>query len=432
MRCASPKDADSLSAFNARIHSDDGPDKPDERLAAWTRDLLTIPHPTFESSDFTLVEDTNTGKIVSSMNLIPQTWSYAGIPFPVGRPELVGTLPEYRNRGLIRAQFETIHQWSAERGHKLQAITGIPYYYRLFGYEMAINLGGGRTGYKSTLPKLKDEEPEPYQVRPAGKADIPFIDQLYQRACQRYLVNCVWDEALWHYELIGKSPKNVNRLELRIITARNNEPVGYLAHHAGTWGPIMTAAAYELKEGVSWGEVTPSVIRYLYETGKTYAARDDKLDDFDGYGFWLGDEHPAYKVMQDTLPRQRKPYAWYIRVPDLPGFLVHITPALEERLSRSPYAGHTGELKLTFYRAGLHLVLENGRLTRIDPWKPEPQGHSGDAAFPGLTFLQLLFGYRSFEELDYAFPDCWRNHDTAFGLLNALFPKQSSDIWPIA
>ena len=52
------------------------------------------------------------------MNLISQTWSYAGIEFGVGWPELVATLPEYRQRGLIRTQFEEIHRWSEERGER--------------------------------------------------------------------------------------------------------------------------------------------------------------------------------------------------------------------------------------------------------------------------------------------------------------------------
>ena len=52
----------------------------------------------------------------------------------------------------------------------------------------------------------------------------------------------------------------------------------------------------------------------------------------------------------------------------------------------------------------------------------------GAAAFPDLTFLQLLFGYRSFEELQYAFADC----DEAQALLTALFPKQASGVWPVA
>ena len=55
-----------------------------------------------------------------------------------GLPELVGTHPDYRRRGLVREQFEVLHRWSKERGHLMQAIAGIPYYYRRFGYEMAV------------------------------------------------------------------------------------------------------------------------------------------------------------------------------------------------------------------------------------------------------------------------------------------------------
>ena len=78
-------DAEAVAEFNSRIHSDDGFDKPDERLAAWTRDLIAHPHPTFHANDCTLVVEATSGKIVSSMNLISQTWAYEGIPFGVGR-----------------------------------------------------------------------------------------------------------------------------------------------------------------------------------------------------------------------------------------------------------------------------------------------------------------------------------------------------------
>ena len=114
MRRSTPADAEPLAEFNSMIHSDLGLDKPDERIGAWVRDLLTRSHPTFDAGDFTLVEDTRTGRIVSSLNLISQTWTYAGIPFRVGRPELVGTDPEFRNRGLVRIQFDgvTARDWS--------------------------------------------------------------------------------------------------------------------------------------------------------------------------------------------------------------------------------------------------------------------------------------------------------------------------------
>ena len=93
--------------------------------------------------------------------------------------------------------------------------------------------------------------------------------------------------------------------------------------------------------------------------------------------------------------------------------------------------GHTGELKISFYRNGLRLAFEKGRLTQVDLWKPT-DSEEGSAAFPNLTFLQLLFGYRSLEELDYAFADCWTKNDEARALLKILFPKQPSFAhWPV-
>ena len=432
LRQATPDDAEALAEFNGKIHSDEGPDQPFEGVAVWTRDLLERPHPTFKPSDFTIVEDVSNGKIVSSLNLISQSWSYSGIEFGVGRSELVGTHPDYRGRGLVRFQYEVIHGWSAMRGEMVQAITGIPYFYRKFDYEMTLNLGGGRAGYLPDVPKLKQDEDEPYLIRPAEEADLPFIAMLYQQAGQRYLVRCVWDETLWLYELKGKSVKNINRSELRIIETPTGDKVGFMAHPQTNWyqGTMLPVTAYEVTPGVSWSAVTPSVIRYLKVTGQVYAEREKK-EGFGSFGFWLGSHHPAYEVIPDRLPRVRKPYAWYLRVPDLVGFLQHIIPALEERLAHSPFVGHTGELKLTRYRSGLKFLFKDGRL-KLEPWEPTPHGHSGDAAFPYLTFLQLLFGYRSLKELDFAYADCWYKNDEALGLLNALFPKQPSDVWPIA
>ncbi len=40
-----------------------------------------------------------------------------------------------------------VHQRSADEGHLVTAITGIPYFYRQFGYEYALDLGGKRTTY---------------------------------------------------------------------------------------------------------------------------------------------------------------------------------------------------------------------------------------------------------------------------------------------
>jgi hypothetical protein len=93
-------------------------------------------------------------------------------------------------------------------------------------------------------------------------------------------------------------------------------------------------------------------------------------------------------------------------------------------------SGHSGELKIGFYRTGVQLAFEAGRLVSAGAWAPAREDEGG-AAFPGLTFLQLLFGYRSLEEIRYAFPDCWTNGDEPRVLLDALFPKQPSSVWHV-
>ena len=428
LRRATAADAELLVAFNGDVHRDPGSEELAETVAALTRDLAERSHPTFNVADFTLVEDTDTGAIVSSANLISQTWSYGGIEFGVGRPELVGTHPDYRRRGLVRAQFEVIHEWSAERGEKLQAISGIPWFYRQFGYEMALEMGGGRVGYKPQLPKLKEGEEEPFRVRLATEADLDFMSHVYEQGNERYLVACVRDEALWRYELNGRSEKNEDRQELRLVETVEGERVGFFTHWTGLWKQRMGTSLYELKPGLSWLAVTPTVIRYLWATGEECAKREKQ--EMGAFAFWLGTEHPVYQVMHSRLPHTQKPYAWYVRVPDLPDFLRHVAPVLERRLTGSALVGHSGELKVSFYRDGLRLVFAQGRLTDVEPWEPT-QADDGAAAFPDRTFLQLLFGHRTLEELDYAFTDCWAGSDEARALLKILFPKQPSHVWPV-
>ena len=89
MRWATPDDAEEVAQFNVDIHSDN-PEEPEMLLYYWVLDLMSGKHPTTQASDFTVVVDTNdSNRIVSSLNLISQTWAYDGIPFGVGRPELV-------------------------------------------------------------------------------------------------------------------------------------------------------------------------------------------------------------------------------------------------------------------------------------------------------------------------------------------------------
>lgn len=436
LRSARAADAETLSAFNSTIH---GSENEIDRIGvgAWTQDLLTCPHPTFSPGDFTVVEDVRQGKIISSLNLISQTWAYGGVPFGVGRIELVGTDPEYRRHGLVREQFEVIHRWSQERGELIQVITGIPFYYRQFGYEMALDLGGGRIGYTAQIPELPAGQPEPYRVRPAVEADLPFIAEIEACGARRGPLSAVRDLEMWRYELSGKRSENICRNVLCLIESAAGDPAGFLMHPWFLWSMGLAMVTYELKEGLSYWEVSPSVMRYLAATGQAYAAASEKTASpasprkSQAVYYWLGQDHPLYAAYPHRMSALRTPYAFYVRVHDLAAFIRTVAPALEGRLSQSVCCGYSGELKLSFYKSGLRLTFDRGRLTSAVNLNHSELSESA-AGFPGLTFLQLVFGYRSLAELRTNFADCWVNEDKALALLNALFPRCASNVISIS
>ena len=354
LRHAAREDAEALAQFDSYIFRNAENAPLNQRVMARVYDLAARPHPTFRASDFLIVEDTRTKSIVSSCNLISQTWVYEGIRFGVGRPEIVTTNPDYRNRGLVRTQFEVLHQWSAARGELVQAITGIPFFYRQFGYEMAMPLSGGRVGIASDIPFLKEDEREPFQIRQTQVDDLPFINELYEQGNRRSLVYCVRSAALWQYELEGHSLDSASRPELRIIQTCNGAPLGFIAHYPTAPNSRFDILLYELKPGVSWLKVTPSVLRYMKTTGETANSQSSQVT-FRQFGFGFGPDHPAYQVIHSKLQITEPPYSWYLRVPDLPAFLQHIAPVLEQRITGSSARNYTGELKISFYRSGLTL-----------------------------------------------------------------------------
>ena len=428
LRFATPADVEALAQFNGRIHGSEHPDHFDPMVAAWTRDFCSERHPTCGPSNVTLVEDTRAGapRVVTSMCLIPQTWTYAGIPFEVGRPEAVGTDPDYRRRGLVRMQFEVLHAKSEAMGHLVQGITGIPWYYRQFGYEYALDLGGGRLTYAASIPALKDGETEPHRLRPMTKDDLPFVKALYEKDSARSMVTCPRPDWLWHTMLDGYSPDSFERRYFQIIETADGRAVGYVAPNREMWDDMFMVDELAVVEGQSLRAVMPSVLRAIKPMAEAEAAKQSKTcRDL----YWrFGREHPVFDAIPELVQKPRLPYGWYIRVADVPGFLRHIAPALEARLAQSAMAGHTGEVKIHEYAGGFHLVFDKGQLATVELWKTEePQS---DAAFPPLVFLQLLFGRCSLAELRAAFPDCWAKPEATV-LLDALFPKAYSCVIPV-
>ena len=429
LRWSAPEDVERVATLYAQVFRRSPEAAPSQSTPIWTRDMFSGRHPHIGPRDFALVEDTQSGVVVACACLLRYTCHYEGIPFTFGRPEAVATLPDNRHRGLIRSIFDLLHAKSAERGDLVQGITGIPYFYRQFGYEFALLLDEGFTVYFPAIPALKSGADEPYTLREATLDDISLLCRLWERT---HAGAAVWNDIeadYWRWAMAGMDPEARERWRVYVIVDADARKVGALIHLPWRWGTEMRVNALAVEAGVPLVRVAPSVLRGLRALAGTSRPMRPEVPDAGAINFQCCD--PALRSSMGDTPflDPAYKYAWYLRVADLPRFLRHIAPALERRLEQSPQAGYTGELTLDFYRGGLRLAFESGKLTVAEDWRRPLWGNSM-AGFPPLVFLQALFGYRSLDDLRHIYPDVWAEGD-ATALLDTLFPKRPSLLMPL-
>lgn len=442
LRWSTPADLDKISQLLGAVFRNSADDPLNVRMADQPHIGARPDFPWRGETAWAIVEDTSKPgcPVVACTTLWRHQWSYAGVPIPVGRPEFVAADPTYRNRGLVRKVFSLIHERSAAEGHLLQAITGIPYFYRQFGYEYVLDLGGWRAALLHAIPEKKGADPEPYALRPATFDDIPHLQALYNQGRNHSLLWHEAPETYWRFMIAyWQDPAILEReittlgfgLRLLMIVDAGGAVCGYVAVGARRGGRDCYVRDLYLYPQMSLPAALPVLLRILRDYGMSVPVLKPDTPPFSEILFNFGRRHPVYDLLgEEVAPRHDTPYAWYIRIPDTPAFLQRITPVLDQRLVTSPFSTYTGELKLDFYRGGLRIALDHGKISAAEHWRPPTYGDHANAGCPPLVFLQLLLSYRSLADLKLIYPDVWSNQESTL-LLNTLFPAQPSTVNPL-
>ncbi|HEU5315818.1 MAG TPA: GNAT family N-acetyltransferase [Chloroflexota bacterium] len=433
LRWSSLDDAEAVAAVVSDVFGAEG--KPSEAERKLVLETFRPEYPHGGPTDWAVVEDTASRQLVAATALMSQTWSYDGIPLAVGRPEQVVTRAPYRRRGLIRAIFDLLHARSAARGQLMQVIDGIPYFYRQLGYEYALDVYGGPRVYWSAIDAgATKEAAEPYRLRDATPEDIPLLTRLYAREQADSLVSVVVGDDYWRWTLGGQDHTAEHGWRpLVIVDSHDGTPIGHVVLRDGyQWADANALAipSLSVEQGVPLRAVMPSVLRALKRRLPTLSPRmtgDPPLRVL----FVMGRHHPVYDALdQDLLSPGRRPYAWYVRVPDLAALVRHVAPALERRLAASHFAQQSLTQQVSFYRGMLTLRIQDGSLAEVDEQTDRRNMGPGEtsgagAGMPRDLFVQLLLGYRPIDPLRDAHPDVLAS-DESMDLLRVLFPKRMS------
>ncbi len=440
MRSVLREEADALAEFCAKVFIDQESGTEAYWIAEWIRDLVGKPHPTLSLDDVIVVEDVENGRYASTTTYLTQTWSYDGVEFEIGRPEIVGTHEDYRNRGLVRKQFDLMHRWALERGHHVQIVLGIPSYYRQFGYEYALHAEGGRQTSIHTFPRWGDKEDRKFRLREPTDADIPFITKILNESGKRSLVSPVFRENEVRYLTFDRTERSAvcHRTAMLCKSEGDDfgEPVGVMMYAMVTPIDLGCILRLEMSEPRYWREALPSALREFVELADEASNQDpDPERAIKSVRLDMQPDHPAFIFDEGALgqPPERQ-YGWYVRVPDVAAFLRTISSALELRIEKSLHAGFNGDLVLRFDRDTVNITFEDGRITDLVTHSAAYRNtassgwRTATVRFPGTSFLPVLFGMRSVGETLFAHTDADAGSKSDRHLLETLFPKRSSDL----
>ncbi|KAG0367444.1 hypothetical protein BGZ54_003857 [Gamsiella multidivaricata] len=475
-----------------RVSEDGAPDK-NTYVDSAIRRLMSGKHVVMSEYDIALVEDTTLhvqpGKnpIVAAICMQQMAGYYGSVEVTYGALGAVGTLLEYRNRGLIRRLFlEMIHPVADARGDLMTFIIGIPHFYRLFGYEYAVphKFGQPLKDPISTLfPLLKDAS-ERFTLREVAPSDLPYLVQMTtpKRLHCNAQLGIYYGKAFWDFIAQALAPEAIERHHDAhhhagiIVDTRTGKDIGVSLTSYATRRWIWEAFSIDLDEatGITYKDVMPSILRQLKAFDRPYyECYNAKLNDNilpaetetekRDNGFFsprmyselvinLTKHHPVTKLLdsQGRLAPENPPLRLYTRIHSLPKWIEKIAPVLEQRLKDSAMLGISARIQLNFFRKmegmsgrGLEIVFRRGKFVRASDWEDfrsleqifREQRSSASASkekedeaifragFAPLTFTRLVTGAMDVSELLQRDGENFVENGETKMLLEILFPK---------
>jgi len=371
-------------------------------------------YPRFSWEDCFIIENPNSGEVVSCVMLLQNAWTLDGIEVPSVEMEAVGTLNAYRYRGHIHLLNEKFEERAAQLHPVIQTIAGIPYFYRNFGYEYAARLGGGYAVNPSLIPKIPEGEREPVTFKAVTSRNFKeFLsfreNHLPWRTWTRklrpedaayliYETSSDEQEAFFFY-LVKEKGKTAGVFYLARWESRLDIVELYLDNHQHA-DAVMRFALTRAQE---WGEIPVRVAPPNQKRVREYVSA---------------------RVQVMEIGR----YAWYVKIPSISRFIETISPLFSDRLRDTEFNGFTGELTITTYKEGYSLSFERGVFKGItESDEKNPMNYNLRIPIDSLT--RLLMGYETLDDLTGHEPDVQCAAEMR-PLVRTLFPRLEAIVDP--
>ncbi|KAI1320492.1 hypothetical protein EDD11_000877 [Mortierella claussenii] len=268
--------------------------KPNAAIHGAIKRLLCGNHGVMTEFDFALVENTlareGQNPIIACISLQATPGYYGKVRLLYGKPECVGTHPDYRGKGLIRRLFhEMIHPASDIRGDVIQIIPGISHFYRQFGYEYAVGNPSPRIieNLFQVMPELQPveqksdelnkiaavanqrDDKQDFTLRVPTLDDIPYLLKLStpEKILSQAQVGLLYDEAYWKYTIRSavqgaKSKHDAPRISRIIQDTKSGCDCGIVV---AAYRSSLAVRIFTLEDGYHYRDALVPVLKQVVE-----------------------------------------------------------------------------------------------------------------------------------------------------------------------
>jgi hypothetical protein len=371
-------------------------------------------HPRFSWENSFIIEDTDSGEVVSAVFLLLNTWTLDGVELSSAEMEAVGTLEAYRYRGHMHLLNDEFEKCAKRLKPVIQAIAGIPYFYRIFGYEYAADLGGGYIVAPALVPKLPDGEKEPVSF---DQVDTKGFKE-YLKYKEKFQLRNTWTRTMRPEDagyLIFETTSNEQEAFFFFLVKEKEKIVGVF--YFSRWENRLDLTELYLDDYTH----VDAVLRYAEAWAQKWGGIPVRVS-------------PPYQsqvreyVSARTQSKMKDVYAWYIKIPSVTRFIEAIGPLLTDRMRASEFHDFTGNLTFIDYRQGYSLSFEKGQFTGVGE-KPEKSPQEYNLRLPKAALVRLLMGYETLDELASHEPDVMCAA-TKKPLVRVIFPKLEASVHP--
>jgi len=367
--------------------------------------------PVSKDNVYFYARDIDTNEIVGTLSLLYIPLRYGHVKLKAAEYGVAATSKKYRGLGINKKLTEMFFAECIKKNYNLVMLEGIPYFYRRYGFNYAVPMGGYKLRVKGQNFGVNKENKISLELAESKDVDIISDDFNISSKCadlcnvkERGIINAQ----------ISSYRSETMRKEYYLIKVGGTKVVGYLALDISENNLVISDISNNLSFGIYRG-----VLSTLFDN--ILINKKNK----DSFSINVPDRSKFVSYLKTIGVVENKSYSWQFKILDEFQFLKCIKPVLEERVQDSIYAAEEIEFNYNNYHQIINFKIKNGK---INIAKGKWENANGDFKLNSQGAIKLFLGQYKLEEIQTFLPDCQVSNQYR-ELVEIIFPKMDPQMY---